>query len=138
MARLTVSTLALGSHPITAAYTGDGHFAASTSSSLTQLVQETPTGLCELTVSYVQTGPKYQALPAGLRSAINRTLSQLCNQLAAITPQLTAHQLALLIAAYKADVHILAHTGWLTSTQASTLGVLADCPVSSFWEGSGC
>ena len=125
VATLTVSTLALGSHGITAAYSGDGRFAQSTSSSLNQLVQETPRGLCELTVSYVQASPKYRALPPGLRSAINRTLSQVCDQLATITPKLTPHQLALLIAAYKAAVHALASTGWLTSTQASTLSDLA-------------
>ena len=41
VATLRVSTLAPGLHAITAAYTGDGHFAGSTSSSLSQLVQKT-------------------------------------------------------------------------------------------------
>lgn len=125
VATLTVSTLALGSHTITAAYTGTPGFAGSGSNRVTQVVEETPAGLCQLTVSDVENGPKYLALPAAQRLAINRILTGLCNQLGTITPQLTAHQLALLIAAYKTAVLGLSSTGWLTATQASTLTFLA-------------
>ena len=126
VATLTVSTLALGSHTITAAYSGNSDFSGSTSTSLAQVVQETPEGLCQLTVSDVETSPKYLALPPAQRAAINQTLTQLCNQLGTITPKLTKNQLALLIAAYKAAVTGLANTGWLTSSQATTLINLAE------------
>jgi hypothetical protein len=44
-ATLTVSTLAVGSHSITAAYSGDGVFGASTSAAVTQSVTKAVTGI---------------------------------------------------------------------------------------------
>ena len=42
-ARFTISTLAVGSHPITASYGGDATFTGSTSSALTQTVKKAST-----------------------------------------------------------------------------------------------
>ena len=42
-----------------------------------------------------------------------------------MTPRLTTRQLALAIAAYKVAVTALAKGGWLTSTEASSLTILA-------------
>jgi streptogramin lyase len=86
---------------------------------------ETPTQLCQLTVSYVESSAKYQALPASARNAINQLSTLACNQLGTMGPKLTARQLALAITAYKAAVTALANGGWLTSSQASTLTAMA-------------
>ena len=88
-------------------------------------VSETPTQLCQLTVSYVESSAKYQALPASARNAINQSLTAACNQLATITPKLNAKQVQLAIAVYKGAVTVLAKGGWLTSTQANNLTTLA-------------
>src|SRR5579863_230546 len=44
VATFSTSTLGVGTHTITAAYTGDANFAASTSSNVSQTVQNAPTG----------------------------------------------------------------------------------------------
>ena len=88
-------------------------------------VSETPTQLCQLTVSYVESSAKYQALPTSARNAINQSLTAACNQLATITPKLNAKQVQLAIALYKGAVTVLAKGGWLTSSQANNLTTLA-------------
>ncbi len=114
----------VGSATINAGYGGDpGH---ATSGGQTNLVvQETPAGLCQLTMAYVEQSARYQALPAKAQAAINQTLTVACNKLATITPKLTAHQLGLAIAVYKAAVGGLANGGWLTQVQSTQLTYLA-------------
>jgi hypothetical protein len=117
-----VTYTTLGSRSITASYSGDSGYGPSTSSRpLTQVVEETPAGLCQLTVGYAEGSAKYLALKASAQKAINETLAQTCNQLAAVTPRL----LVLVVAVYKLAVAALAHSGWLTSAQAGTLSSLA-------------
>jgi DNA-binding beta-propeller fold protein YncE len=126
VAKVTVSSLTLGSHAITATYGGDANYAGSTSSPVNEVIQETPTGLCQLTLTDVQGSAKYQALPANARAAINQIVTGACNQLGTIVPRLTAKQLAQAIAGYDAAVRLLSSSGWLTSAQASTLTSLAN------------
>ena len=87
---------------------------------------ETPSELCQSTVSDVETSAKYQSLPGPAQNAIKQALTGACNQLATINPKLTPRQQAFAIAAYKLAVTALAKGGWLTSTQASSLTTLAD------------
>lgn len=121
-----VTYTTLGSHTITAVYSGHDLFAASTSGPVTQVVEETPAGLCQLTDSYVQSSPRYLALPSWQRAAIREVLAVLCDRLTALNPRLPARALGLLLAPYKFEVTALARGGFLTPTQASTLIYLAD------------
>lgn len=99
---------------------------ASASGPVTQVVEETPAGLCQLTDSYVESSPRYLALPSWQQAGIRLVLAVLCDRLETLNPRLPARELAVLIAPYKVTVTVLARGGFLTSTQASTLIYLAD------------
>jgi hypothetical protein len=121
-----VTYTTLGSHTITAAYSGHASFAASASGPVTQVVEETPAGLCQLTNSYVENSPRYLAAPSWQRAAIRGVLAVLCDRLETLNPRLPDRVLAVLLAPYKVTVTVLARTGFLTAAQASTLIYLAD------------
>jgi hypothetical protein len=121
------STLAIGTHPITAAYGGDARTAPSNSQALVQTVRaDTPGALCRLTDQYVEGSSRYKALPAWQRKLVDTLADQACAALDRITPTLSSRQLAAIVASYKTVVGALSDQGWLTSVQAQTLDGLAD------------
>ena len=121
------SSLTVGTHSITAVYSGDPQYLASTSSALTEkVIADTPQNLGNLTLQYVESSAKFQALPRAAQKLIDALANQAIAQLANITPHLNAAQLAKLVTAYKQGVAGLQSQGYLTAAQASTLDGLAD------------
>jgi hypothetical protein len=121
------SSLAVGTHQITAMYGGDSLDPGSSSQPLTQVViTDTPQNLASLTLQYVEGSAKFQALPPSQQQLIEQLAGQVFGQLAKITPRLSASQLPTLVAAYKHGVAVLQSQGRLTAAQASTFDGLAD------------
>jgi Bacterial Ig-like domain (group 3) len=121
------SSLPVGFDQVAAVYSGDANYQGSSSSpALTEtVIADTPQNLAALTLQYVETSPKFQALSPAEQKVIVALANQAISALGKITPHLTPAQLAALVAAYKQGVAALQAQGWLTSAQASTLDGLA-------------
>ena len=85
----------------------------------------TPANLCLLTKSYVQGSAKYAALTAKQKQSLDTKAQAACDQIAQITPRLTAKQKASLVANFTILVDALSSQGWLTPSEAATLKSLA-------------
>ena len=90
-------------------------------------VKVTPPSLCLLTKQFIQSSPKYLALPltSAQRAAVDALANAACQKVAAIVPSLTPAQEASLVKLYKLAVGALV-PGWLTPAQAALLKSLAD------------
>jgi mannan endo-1,4-beta-mannosidase len=97
----------------------------SRSASTTFIVTVSPGSLCRLTKRFVQTSPRYLALPPSLRAIADQLATVACQKLDAIVPGLKPAQKAALINAYNAGVTALVSAGWLTPAQGTTLKSLA-------------
>jgi len=84
-------------------------------------VLATPEALCLLTRQFVESSTKFSRLAPGLRVGVDRLIGALCEQLARVSPSLTALQKARFVAAYHAGVADLASAGWLTASQLAIL-----------------
>jgi len=125
-ATYTTSSLAAGSHQITAVYTGDNSDAGSSSSQLTQTVNpDTPAGAVVLTGQYVEGSAAFKALPPQLQRAVTTAVDRSIHVLGRITPTLNPVQKARLIASYERAVGQLQRKGYLTADQVSTLRAVA-------------
>jgi hypothetical protein len=126
IASCQTSALPVGSDQISAIYSGDPNYLGSTSSALTEtVIADTPQNLGNLTLQYVQSSAKYQALPRAAQKLIDALANQAIASLANIVSHITPAQQAKLVAAYQQGVAGLKTQGWLTSDQASTLNGLA-------------
>jgi Bacterial Ig-like domain (group 3) len=121
------SSLPVGSDQITAVYSGDSHYQGSASSpALTETVSaDTPSNLAKLTLQYVESSTKFQALSPLQKKVIEALANVEIAVLGQITPHLSSAQLAKLVSVYKQGVAVLHTQGWLTAAQASTLDGLA-------------
>lgn len=125
-ASYTTSSLAAGSHRITAVYSGDSADATSTSQPLAETVKpDTPSGLVALTSAYVQGSPRFHALPPFMQRVVKELSDVGGAYLDQITPRLSARQTSALVAAYDRNVDALARQGYLTADQAATLKAIA-------------
>ena len=126
IASCQTSALPVGSDQITAIYSGDPNYHGSTSSALTEkVIADTPQNLGNLTLQYVPSSAKYQALPRAAQKLIDALANQAIASLANIVSHITPAQQAKLVTAYQQGVAGLKTQGWLTSDQASTLNGLA-------------
>jgi hypothetical protein len=116
-------TFGLGPHSFNASASDKAGNSAGRSTSFT--VQVTPTSLCKLTQTFVQGSAKYQGLETAQKTAINQTLTALCQRLDGVVPKLNAAQKTALVTLYKTGVAALKTDGWLTAVQAATLTGLA-------------
>jgi hypothetical protein len=83
-------------------------------------VTVTVQGLCDLTLQYLEASPKYQALPAAARKAIDALGKAACAKLAGVQAMPGARKAAA-IAAYTHAVNALVPAGLLTAAQAAAL-----------------
>lgn len=74
---------------------------------------------------FVQGSAKYRTLGSLARLVVDVLVNADCQILTGIGPKLAPAQKTTFIAAYRQATQTLATQGWLTSGQASTLGVLA-------------
>jgi len=121
------SSLPVGADQITAVYSGDSHYQGSSSSpALTEtVIADTPSNLAKLTLQYVESSTKFQALSPIQQKVIEALANLESAALGQITPHLSPAQLAKLVSLYKQGVAVLQTQGWLTAAQASTLDGLA-------------
>jgi hypothetical protein len=121
-ATLTASTLSQATHAITVVYGGDTLDQGSTSSTLSQQVLAANAGgVTSETTSFVESSPKFQALPPATQKTVSTILSGISSALASFTPTLTPAQLKLMTTAYDAAITALQNQGYLTAAQASIL-----------------
>ena len=118
----SVANLA-GTAPVTV--TTNGTTSTVTPGGTSTIAVLTPANLCLLTKTDVQGSSKYAALTPKQKQAVDAIAQSACNQIAQITPKLTPKQKAVLVAAYKVVVDVLASQGWLTATQSTDLKALA-------------
>ena len=117
-------TFGAGAHTIHATATDQAGNTGSGSTTFT--INVTIGGLCQLTTKFEQSSAKYQGLSPGQKKVVDALAKALCNGLDQIAPKLSPAQKQVLIRAYKAGVQALVPPGWLTQTQATILGNLAD------------
>jgi Tol biopolymer transport system component len=117
-------TFGAGAHTLQATATDRAGNTGSGSTSFT--VNVAIGGLCQLTTQFVQSSAKYQGLSPAQKKVVDALAKALCNILDQIVPKLSPAQKQKLIQLYKAGVQALVPPGWLTQTQATTLGKLAD------------
>jgi Bacterial Ig-like domain (group 3)/MBG domain (YGX type)/GON domain len=121
-ATLTSSTLSQATHAITVVYGGDTLDQGSTSSTLSQQVLAANAGgVTSETTSFVESSPKFQALPPATQKAVSTMLSGVSSALASFTPTLTPAQLKVMTTAYDAAITALQNQGYLTAGQAGIL-----------------
>jgi len=127
VATCQTSSLPVGSDQLTATYSGDPSYQGSTSASVAEtILPDTPQNLAKLTLQYVDSSAKFQALGQFAQALINVLANQAIAALGSINPQITPAQLASLAEAYKQGVAVLNAQGWLTAGQANTLNGLAN------------
>jgi hypothetical protein len=117
-------TFGAGAHPIQATATDRAGNIGSGSTNFK--INVTIGGLCQLTTQFAQSSAKYQGLSPAQKKAVDALAKALCNIVDQIVPKLSPAQKQVLIRAYKAGVQALVPPGWLTQTQATSLGNLAD------------
>jgi hypothetical protein len=133
-AMITTAALPAGTHTITASFTGDGAFLASTSAALTQTVlsaQQEIALLCNQVDALVNSG----VLNSGNGNALCVKLNAAINSLNAIPPNITAavNQLN----AFNNQVTVFQKTEKLTSAQAQTLVSVGNLAIIAANGGSG-
>jgi hypothetical protein len=127
-----ITDVGAGAYSVQSLYGGDVRVATNgvvqtvAAGRTTTVAVVTLANLCGLTRLDVTTSARYRALPPGTRLIVDALATAACNQLAAVTPRLSAKQKAALIAAYKSYVAQLLAGGWITADQAATLRALAD------------
>lgn len=85
-------------------------------------VTVTPSSLCNLTKRYVQGSAKYQGLKANQKTAVDKRLTKVCDDvLAQIKPGITPMKKNALIGSYNDVVRGFASEGLLTQAQAAQL-----------------
>ena len=84
-------------------------------------VTVTASGICTLTLTYVEGSAAFKSLPSWEQSAIEQIANQGCEELMEITPHLSPSQIAQLVAEYKQVVAALQQYGFLSAAQATTL-----------------
>lgn len=113
----------LGLHSYSATATDNAGNIGNNSTSFTVTV--TPASLCNLTVQLMDGSAKYLTSTASQKAAINKTISAFCTaDLTPIKPGIKPAAKAVLIAAYKLGVNVLAAGGWLSRAQATQLAGL--------------
>ena len=126
IASCQTSALPVGGDQISAVYSGDPNYLGSTSSALAEkVIADTPQNLGNLTLQYVQSSAKYQALSRAAQKLIDALANQAIASLANIVSHITPAQQAKLVAAYQQGVAGLKSQGWLTPDQATILNGLA-------------
>jgi len=113
----------LGTHTFGAAATDNAGNTGSASTSFAVTVN--PASLCKLTRQLVDGSSKYSTLTAKQKATVDNTINALCTaDLTPIKPGIKPAMKAVLIAAYKVGVNVLAVEGWLTKAQAAELAGL--------------
>lgn len=116
-------SLGLGGHALSASATDNAGNTQTASASYTVTV--TSASLCTLTDQFVQGSAKYRALGTLARLVVDVLVNADCQIFTGLGPKLAPAQKAAFIATYRQAAQTLATQSWLTSAQASTLGVLA-------------
>ncbi|MCU1676661.1 MAG: hypothetical protein JWM93_1419, partial [Frankiales bacterium] len=88
-------------------------------------VQVTTDSLCRLTMRFLQSSAKYQALPANQKKSADALGTAICQRLAVILPNLTPAQKNLFVFGYGLSVQALVPAVLLTQTHVNTLKALA-------------
>jgi hypothetical protein len=114
----------LGAHSFNASATDNAGNSGNGGGSF--VVQVTPASLCNLTLQLADGSAKYQGLAQKQKAAFDKTITALCTaDLTPIKPGIQPAKKAVLIAAYKAGVKLLAEGDWLTKAQAAELAGFA-------------
>ena len=82
--------------------------------------------LCTLTGQFVEGSAKFQALTPRQRAAVEAIVTEACNAIGKIVPNLGPRQKAVFVLLYEAATSALSKGGWLTAAQAGTLDQLAE------------
>lgn len=85
----------------------------------------TPASLCTLTTQFVEVSTNYKKLTAKQQAAVNALAAGACTILNDITTKLPAAARAARVTLDKLAIGELVPSGWLTSTQATTLTTFA-------------
>ncbi|MDE3113028.1 MAG: HYR domain-containing protein [Chloroflexota bacterium] len=91
------------------------------SGSVTFTLVVTPGGLARLTAQYVESSPKYLALPPVQHGAVLRIANGMAQALPGVIDRASGQQKEHLIVAYSQALDGLVAGGWLTADQAATL-----------------
>ena len=116
-------TFGLGEHSYEATVTDTAGLSDTATTSFR--VGVTTTGLCSLTVRFVEGSAKYRALPPAARANGTRVATGVCQMLTLIDARLAPARKVPLVGAYRRGVTALASAGWLTPAQARMLAALA-------------
>jgi hypothetical protein len=81
--------------------------------------------LCALARSYVDSSSKYQSLKPAAQKVTDVLVTAACQILTNIGPRLKPADKTKFVHSYQQAVQALVPAGWLTQTQAGTLGLLA-------------
>jgi hypothetical protein len=108
-----------GAHVLSAS--ADDNAGNTGSGSTTFTVKVTCGSLCTLTRQFVESSPKFAALPPAVQQRVDLLATSACRHLDHARRALTPGEKARLIAAYGNLVQALARGGWLTPAQALTL-----------------
>ncbi|MGA3362226.1 MAG: hypothetical protein ABSD82_09360 [Solirubrobacteraceae bacterium] len=118
---LVVTFTGAGKCLLDANQAASANYNAATQAQQSLTVVVTASGVCTLTLTYVETSAAFKSLSTAAQNAIVATTNQGCASLNQITAHLTQAQINLLIAAFKLVVTALHNGGYLTAAQATTL-----------------
>ena len=114
-----------GSTTVQVSSPGDVSVYPASTSAPFSIAPPTPSSLCTLTRSYVDGSSKYQALKPAAQRVTDALVTVACQILTNIGPRLKPADKTKFVRSYQQAVQALVPAGWLTQTQAGTLGLLA-------------
>jgi len=115
----------VGSYTVLVTSPGDDSAYPASTSAPFSIAPPTPSSLCTLTRSYVDGSSKYQALKPAAQRVTDALVTVACQILTNIGPRLKPADKTKFVRSYQQAVQALVPAGWLTQTQAGTLGLLA-------------
>ena len=115
----------VGSYTVLVTSPGDDSAYPASTSAPFSIAPPTASGLCALTRSYVDSSSKYQSLKPAAQKVTDVLVTAACQILTNIGPRLKPADKTKFVHSYQQAVQALVPAGWLTQTQAGTLGLLA-------------
>jgi hypothetical protein len=130
----TIGTLAPGGYTLRVAFLGSSRTAdqvytflpSETTVTFTIDSCVTSQSLGQLTTTYIQSSPRYQALSPTQKALVDQLANSITATLAQILPTLTPTQKAQVVRLYQIAVQALVPFGWLTQAQATQLIALSN------------